>query len=85
MKPIQRRVAKLEARLLPQPETWESQQLWERIESGRRRVEAIYGEHYFSRREFVPNLSLAERLDAGRVRAHLRYLADRKHSPSAQA
>jgi hypothetical protein len=44
MNAIGRRLSKLAATLLPQPDTWQMQQLRQRMEAGRKRVGAMYGE-----------------------------------------
>jgi hypothetical protein len=69
---LNRRLSRLECSLLTPPETWATKQLRQRMESARQRVAAVYGEQYLNRAEFVPNLTVVERLQAGRMRAHLR-------------
>jgi hypothetical protein len=71
MRPIQRRVAKLEVRLLPQPETWETRRLRERIESGRNRVAAARGGQFPSMPTSFSNRSIVEILNEGRMRTSL--------------
>ena len=73
MKTLDRRLSKLEATLLPQPETWQMQLLRERMEAGRKRVAAFYGGSAPAWTvEFSRHLSIADRLQAGRMRAHQR-------------
>ncbi len=79
MKAIGRRLNKLEVTLLPQPETRQMQQLKVRIEAGRKRVAAVYGERAplpiaIPRPLDHRDVTIFDRLHAGRMRVHQEWL-----------
>jgi hypothetical protein len=77
---LNRRLTRLECALLPQPETWQEERLREQIQAGRKRVIALYGDKHFNfgATPVLPtHANIWDRLNAGRTRAHQRYLARR--------
>jgi hypothetical protein len=72
MNAIGRRLSKLAATLLPQPDTWQMQQLRQRMEAGRKRVSAArhdsVGMDWHS--SLPASCGVVERLQAGRARVH---------------
>jgi len=81
---IQRRLSKLESAFLPPADSWETQRLRERMEAGQKRVAALYGEGYLPRAESVPNLTVVERLQAGRPRARQRHFSRGRNELSSK-
>jgi len=60
-------------RIFPRINAWEMQRLRERIEAGRKRVVALYGQQSLASPAPSPHCCVVERLQAGRLRARQRY------------
>jgi hypothetical protein len=58
MKSIDRRIQRLERRLLPEPETESSRRLLARLEAGRRRVREMYGDNELD--DLLPNETMQD-------------------------